>query len=77
MELKRTRECEEKINAHEGQLGKSKYQTRKYRLLVKAVKRKKRGQGGGRDKKKDMAYAFYPCFHCAFFTAILSASLPS
>lgn len=39
MELKRMRECEEEINEHEDRLGESKYQTRKYRLLVKAVKR--------------------------------------
>lgn len=46
--------------------GESKYQTRMYRLLLKAVKRKKRWQGGGREKKKGIAYAFYPCFNCIF-----------
>lgn len=41
--------------------GESKYPTSKYRLLVKAVNRK-RGEKG----KKGMAYAFYPCFNSIF-----------
>jgi len=45
--------------------GESKYQTRKYRLLVKAVKRKKNRQGRGRERRKGIAYASYPCFDCA------------
>lgn len=67
MELKRMKKYKRRSMNMKDRWGESKYQTSKYRLLVKAVNRSGE-RSWERERKKDMAYAFYPCFNSIFYS---------